>query len=86
MYKRQISKYLGSDENPRQWSISDLDPDKSAIEMADYLAGHFLTITNQAKPLEQGEIPRSGVGEGNFLLLDQREVSQRLKKFKKTEQ
>ena len=78
-----ISKYLGSDENPRQWSISDLDPDKSAEEMADYLADHFLTVTNQARPLEEGEIPRSESGEGNIRLLDRREVSQRLKKFKK---
>ena len=36
-----ISKFLSSDENPRQWTVIDLDPEKSAEELAHELANHF---------------------------------------------
>ena len=33
-----ISKFLSSDENPRQWAITDLDPEKCAESLAQDLA------------------------------------------------
>ena len=41
-----ISKCLLSDENPQPWSITYLNPDKTASELASELASHFTFITN----------------------------------------
>ena len=46
-----IASYMGSDENPRKWTIADLDPDKPAEVVAEELAAHFTEITNQSLSL-----------------------------------
>ena len=70
-----------SDKNPRLWSITYLNPDKTASELASDLADHFTSVTNQSIPLT--EIPQSNIGPGLVRLLDAKQVSARLKKFKK---
>ena len=78
-----ISKFLVSDESPRQWAVTDLDPEKSASELARELSEHFTAVTNLGSPLVLGEIPRSDNGPGFVRLLENSEVAGRLKKFKK---
>ena len=78
-----ISRYLSSDENPRQWAITDLDPEKTPECLAGDLADHFTSITNLADRLELGQIPRSRNGDGLVRLLEEKQVAGRLKKFKK---
>ena len=78
-----ISKFLSSDENPRQWNITDLDPDKSAEDLSKELAEHFTSITNLASPLQGNEIPRSKNGDGLVRLVEEKQVAARLKKIKK---
>ena len=76
-----IAKYMVSDENPRPWSITDLNPDKTPADLASELADHFTSVTNQSVPLTT--IPQSDTGPGLVRLLDAKQVSARLKKFKK---
>ena len=78
-----ISKFLLSDENPRQWAITDLDPEKTARELADDLSSHFTAVTNMASPLLVGQIPQSNCGQGLVRLLEEKQVAKRLQKFKK---
>ena len=59
-----IAKFLKSDENPRPWTVVDLCPDLPPLQLANDLAGHFSTITNEKSPLVQGDIPESVVGQG----------------------
>ena len=83
MYKRQISKYLSSDENPRQWQITDLDPEKTVYELTTDLASHFTAVTNITPALEPGAVPGSSTGEGFVRLHEAKQVAGRLKRFKK---
>ena len=70
-----------SDENPRPWAITDLNPDKTPSELASELADHFTSVTNQSIPLTK--TPQSNSGPGLVRLLDAKQVLARLKKFKK---
>ena len=65
-----ISKFLVSDENPRQWAVTDLDPEKTASEIATDLSKHFTQITNLGSPLGEGDIPESEDGPGLVRLLE----------------
>ena len=70
-----ISKFLVSDENPRQWAITDLDPEKTASELAADLSKHFTQITNLGSPLNEGDIPESENGPGLVRLLENAQVA-----------
>ena len=52
-----ISKYLGLDEVPKRWAITDLNPEQTPEELARDLAVHFTEITNLNGPLREGDIP-----------------------------
>ena len=78
-----ISKFLVSDENPRKWTVADLDLEKDAIELAEDLASHFVEITNLLVALQPGQAPQSSVGPGLVRMLEVKQVAARLKKFKK---
>ena len=75
---------LTSDEIPRTWAITDLDPEKTAKELAKDLATHFTQVTNLVSPLEPGQIPQSDNGQGLVRLLENKQVAGRLRKLKKT--
>ena len=76
-----ILRYLMSDENPRLWSITDLNPNNSAKELATDLAAHFTSVTNKSEPLVDVQI--SDNGPGLVRLLSAQQVAARPKKFKK---
>ena len=68
---------------PKQWSINDLEPDTDIKTLANNLAKHFTSITNQASELLPGDIPES---KANNVLIPQvleEEVARRIKKYKK---
>ena len=77
-----VAKFLGTDENPRGWTVLDLDTEKSAPQLASELAGHFTEITNNSDPLAIIDIPQVEKA-GNTRYLDDREVAGRLRKMKK---
>ena len=77
-----VAKYVGSDENPRGWTVIDLDPDKTAPVLANELATHFTAVTNENESLSLIDIPKVAE-EGYVRHLDPREVARRLKKMKK---
>ena len=57
-----ISKFLVSGENPRQWTVADLNTKKTAVDLAQDLAVYFTEITNLSESLRPGQIPQSAVG------------------------
>ena len=69
---------LSSDENPRTWTVTDLDPAKIVSDLAQDLANHFVSINNLADPLKTDQMPRTLVGEGLVRLLDEKQVAGRL--------
>ena len=77
-----ISKYLGSDETPKRWAITDLNPDQNPEDLAKDLADHFSEITNLHGPLLEGDIPRSKKQENLTRLVTKEQVAARLKKMK----
>ena len=67
-----VAKYLGTDENPRGWTVLDLDPEKSAPEVAADLASHFTSITNQNQALSLIDIPQVERGAMSAILMRER--------------
>ena len=81
-----IAKFLRSDENPRPWTVTDWSPDKPPIDLANELAEHFSSITNEKTALVDSDIPTSNVGDGLVRLVTEGQVANRLKKIKKAYQ
>ena len=69
---------------PKQWSINDLEPDTDTKNLANNLAKHFTSITNQANALTPDDIPDSTVENVLIPQLLESEVARRIRNYKKT--
>ena len=77
-----VAKYLMSDEVEKKWEVTDLRPDQCPKELANELADHFVSITNENSPLSQSDYPTSTREENFTRLVTVEQVALKLKKFK----
>ena len=73
-----------NDEQAKQWTVNELEPDSSVEDLAEKLATHFTSITNQAQSFTFDMIPRSDAAAILIPQLLERTVADRIKKYKKT--
>ena len=78
-----IYRNLISDDMPRRWHITELNPGQEPKSLANDLAQHFSRITNTGKPLSQADIPRSTKGPGLIPQMQESQVEKILREFKK---
>ena len=72
------------DEQAKQWTVNELEPDTDVEALAEKLAVHFTSITNESGPLLQSQIPTSRVPSVLIPQLLEKDVATRIKKYKKT--
>ena len=78
-----IYRFLTSDDMPRRWQITELNPGQNPKELANDLANHFSQITNEGRPLIKEDIPRSSKGPGLIPQMQTSQVEKLLKGYKK---
>ena len=78
----QILSCMLDNDAPKQWSVGDLEPDKDPKEIAESLAAHFTSITNQTAPLASQDIPKSKVPQVLIPQLLESNVAERLSNYK----
>ena len=71
------------DDAPQLWTIADLEPNKQPKDLAEELANHFTSITNEARKLVESDIPRSIVPSVLIPQLLESNVAKRLREYKK---
>ena len=77
-----LTKVMDEDA-PALWSIADLEPNKQPGVLAEELAVHFTNITNEARKLEDHEIPDSIVPNILIQQLLEENVAKRIREYKK---
>ena len=74
-------KSFSSIEKPKQYDVRELFPGKNDSEVAEELAKYFNAVSDEFEPLEPAQIPET---RGRLIpLLENYEVSARIRKFKK---
>ena len=71
------------DDAPKLWSLADLEPDKAPEKIAEDLAEHFTSITNQSLPLLPSQIPVYKVPNILVPQVVQSHVAKRIRDYKK---
>ena len=71
------------DDAPQLWTLADLEPNKEPKALAEELASHFVSITNQSKSLEIADVPTSEVRDVLIPQLLEENVAKRIKNYKK---
>ena len=70
----------------KQWAVNEIEPETKVEELAENLAAHFTSITNETGPIRTADIPTSLVPPVLIPQLLERNVAERIRKYKKTQQ
>ena len=70
------------DDAPSLWNISDVEPNKKPQVLAEELANHFTSITNEGNSLQSSDIPRSNVPDVLIPQVVESNIVKRIKYYK----